>query len=156
MGTKVALASNSSVLRTRWHVWATATIETSVTPLLCKKRGRAVAEQIRIKLNPATVPFQPLPLDPQAKRSLSARTVFWEQFTVVGYGRRSPISSKPLIDKPISRKRIRDWRTQYYFWSLRMPMSPQDGESKAQDAAHQAVAWAKVWLNHTMPWAVSC
>jgi len=25
-------------------------------------------------------------------------------------------------------------------------MSPQDGESKAQDAAHQAVALAKVWL----------
>ena len=124
------------------HVWAHSYdrhISHSIT--LQEEVARAVAEQIRIKLNPAySGPSSPLPLDPQANEAYLRGRYFGNQFTVVGYGKAITYFQQAINRQANFAEAYSGLADSYYFLVVTDAMSPQDGESKAQDAAHQAVA----------------
>jgi TolB-like protein/DNA-binding winged helix-turn-helix (wHTH) protein len=124
------------------HVWAHSYdrhISHSIT--LQEEVARAVAEQIRIKLNPAySGPSSPRPLDPQTNEAYLRGRYFGNQFTVVGYGKAITYFQQAIDRQANFAEAYSGLAESYYFLVVTDAMSPQDGESKAQDAAHQAVA----------------
>jgi len=103
--------------------------------------ARAVAEQIRIKLSPAySGPSSPQPLDPQANEAYLRGRYFGNQFTVVGYGKAITYFQQAIDRQASFAEAYSGLADSYYFLVVTDAMSPRDGESKAQDAAHQAVA----------------
>lgn len=124
------------------HIWAHSydrNISHSI--ILQEEVARAVAEQIRIKLSPAySGPSSPRPLDPQANEAYLRGRYFGNQFTAVGY-RKAITYFQEAIDRQSSfAEAYSGLADSYYFLVVTDAMSPQDGESKAQDAAQHAVA----------------
>jgi TolB-like protein/Flp pilus assembly protein TadD len=124
------------------HVWSHSyDRQISHSIALQEEVARAVAEQIRIKLSPAySGPSSPQSLDPQANEAYLRGRYFGNQFTVVGY-RRAITYFRQAIDRQASfAEAYSGLAESYYFLVVTDAMSPRDGESKAQDAAHNAVA----------------
>ena len=124
------------------HVWAHSydrNISHSIA--LQEEVARAVAEQIRIKLSPAySGPSSPQPLDPQANEAYLRGRYFGNQFTVDGYGKAIAYFQQAIDRQASFAEAYSGLADSYYFLVVTDAMSPQDGESKAQDAAQQAVA----------------
>ncbi|HKV62917.1 MAG TPA: winged helix-turn-helix domain-containing protein [Candidatus Acidoferrum sp.] len=124
------------------HVWARSydrNISHSIA--LQEEVARAVAEQIRIKLSPAyNGPASPQPLDEQANEAYLRGRYFGNQFTVVGYGKAIAYFQQAIDRQASFAEAYSGLADSYYFLVVTDAMSPRDGESKAQDAAHQAVA----------------
>ncbi len=124
------------------HVWAHSYdrhISRSIA--LQEEVARAVAEQIRIKLSPAyNGHSSPQPLDPQANEAYLRGRYFGNQFTVVGYGKAITYFQQAIDRQASFAEAYSGLADSYYFLVVTDAMSPRDGESKAQDAAHQAVA----------------
>ena len=101
----------------------------------------AVAEQIRIKLNPAySGPPSPRPLDPQANEAYLRGRYFGNQFTVAGYGKAIAYFQQAIDRQSSFAEAYSGLADSYYFLVVTDALSPQDGVSKAHDAARQAVA----------------
>ena len=127
------------------HVWAHSyDRQISHSIALQEEVARAVAEQIRIKLNPAySGPPSPLPLDPQANEAYLRGRYFGNQFTVAGYGRAIAYFQQAIDRQASFAEAYSGLADSYFFLVVTDAMSPRDGVSKAQDAAHQAVALGK-------------
>jgi len=123
------------------HVWAHSyDRQISHSIALQEEVARAVAEQIRIKLNPAySGPSSPLPLDPQANEAYLRGRYFGNQFTVAGYGKAIAYFQQAIDRQASFAEAYSGLADSYYFLVVTDAMSPRDGESKAQEAAHQAV-----------------
>ena len=124
------------------HIWAHSyDRHISHSIALQEEVARAVAEQIRIKLNPAySGPAGPPPLDPQANEAYLRGRYFGNQFTVVGYGKAITYFQQAIDRQASFAEAYSGLADSYYFLVVTDAMSPRDGESKAQEAAHQAVA----------------
>lgn len=123
------------------HVWAHSyDRQISHSIALQEEVARAVAEQIRIKLNPAySGPSSPLPLDPQANEAYLRGRYFGNQFTVAGYGKAIAYFQQAIDRQASFAEAYSGLADSYYFLVVTDAMSPRDGESKAREAAHQAV-----------------
>lgn len=123
------------------HVWAHSydrNISHSIA--LQEEVARAVAEQIRIKLSPAySGPSSPQPFDPQANEAYLRGRYFGNQFTVAGYGKAIAYFQQAIDRQANFAEAYSGLADSYYFLVVTDAMSPQDGESKAQDAAQKAV-----------------
>jgi TolB-like protein/DNA-binding winged helix-turn-helix (wHTH) protein/Flp pilus assembly protein TadD len=127
--------------RDQSHVWAHSyDRQISRSIALQEEVAKAVAEQIRIKLNPAHgSSSHSLPLDPQANEAYLRGRYFGNQFTVDGY-RKAIVHFQQAIDHdPNFAEAYSGLADSYYFLVVTDSMSPQDGESKALDAARKAV-----------------
>jgi len=124
------------------HVWAHSyDRHISHSIALQEEVARAVAEQIRIKLNPANNgPSGPSRLDPQANEAYLRGRYFGNQFTVVGYRKAITYFQQAISRDPSFAEAYSGLAESYYFLVVTDSMSPQDGESNAQDAARQAIA----------------
>jgi len=124
------------------HVWAhSCDRHISHSIALQEEVARAVAEQIRIKLSPAYKgPSSPIPVDPQANEAYLRGRYFGNQFTVVGYGKAITYFQQAIDRQASFAEAYSGLADSYYFLVVTDAMSPRVGESKAQDAAHQAVA----------------
>jgi TolB-like protein/DNA-binding winged helix-turn-helix (wHTH) protein/Flp pilus assembly protein TadD len=124
------------------HVWAHSyDRHISHSIALQEEVARAVAEQIRIKLSPAySGPSSPQSLDPQANEAYLRGRYFGNQFTVVGYGKAITYFQQAIDRQASFAEAYSGLAESYYFLVVTDAMSPRDGESKAQDAAHKAVA----------------
>jgi len=123
------------------HVWAHSyDRQISHSIALQEEVARAVAEQIRIKLNPAySGPPSPLPLDPQANEAYLRGRYFGNQFTVAGYGRAIAYFQQAIDRQASFAEAYSGLADSYFFLVVTDAMSPRDGESKAQEAAQHAV-----------------
>ena len=124
------------------HVWAHSyDRHISHSIALQEEVARAVAEQIRIKLSPAYKgPSNPLPLDPQANEAYLRGRYFGNQFTVAGYGKAIAYFQQAIDRQSSFAEAYSGLADSYYFLVVTDALSPQDGVSKAHDAARQAVA----------------
>jgi TolB-like protein/DNA-binding winged helix-turn-helix (wHTH) protein/Flp pilus assembly protein TadD len=124
------------------HVWAHSyDRHISHSIALQEEVARAVAEQIRIKLSPAySGPSSPQSLDPQANEAYLRGRYFGNQFTVVGYGKAITYFQQAIDRQASFAEAYSGLADSYYFLVVTDAMPPRDGESKAQDAARQAVA----------------
>ncbi|MGC2195354.1 MAG: tetratricopeptide repeat protein [Terriglobales bacterium] len=131
------------LIRTRdqVHVWANSydrQVSHSIT--LQEEVAKAVAEQIRIKLSPAYQgPPGSRPLDPQANEAYLRGRYFGNQFTVEGYRKAIAYFQQAIERDPGFAEAYSGLADSYYFLVVTDAMSPQAGESKAWDAARQAV-----------------
>ena len=141
-GDQVRISAQLIRTRDQVHVWAHSyDRQISHSIALQEEVARAVAEQIRIKLNPAySGPSSPRPLDPQANEAYLRGRYFGNQFTVVGYGKAIAYFQQAIARQSSFAEAYSGLADSYYFLVVTDAMSPEDGESKAQDAAHQAVA----------------
>jgi TolB-like protein/Tfp pilus assembly protein PilF len=124
------------------HVWANSyDRQTSYSIALQEEVAKAVAEQIRIKLSPAyRGPARSRPLDPQANEAYLRGRYFGNQFTVEGYGKALVYFQQALDRDPGFAEAHSGLADSYYFLVVTDSMSPRTAESKALDAARQAVA----------------
>jgi len=135
---------SAQLIRTRdqVHVWAHSyDRQISHSIALQEEVAMAVAEQIRIKLNPAySGPPSPRPLDPQANEAYLRGRYFGNQFTVAGYGKAIAYFQQAIDRQSSFAEAYSGLADSYYFLVVTDALSPQDGVSKAHDAARQAVA----------------
>lgn len=135
---------SAQLIRTRdqVHVWAHSyDRQISHSIALQEEVAREVAEQIRIKLNPAyRGPSSPLPLDPLANEAYLRGRYFGNQFTVAGYGKAIAYFQQAIDRQSGFAEAYSGLADSYYFLVVTDAMSPEDGESKARDAALRAVA----------------
>jgi TolB-like protein/DNA-binding winged helix-turn-helix (wHTH) protein/Flp pilus assembly protein TadD len=103
--------------------------------------AKAVAEQIEIKLRPAySGPANQRPLDPQANEAYLRGRYFENQFTVAGFEKAISYFQQAIDRDPNLAEAYSGLSDSYHFLVVTDAMSTQDGESKALDAAQQAVA----------------
>lgn len=124
------------------HVWANS-YDRNVSHSIAVQEevAKAVAEQIRIKLNPGYGdPAKPHPLDPQANEAYLRGRYFGNQFTVEGYRKAITYFQQALDRDHNFAEAYSGLADSYYFLVVTDAMSPQEGESKALSAARQAVA----------------
>jgi TolB-like protein/DNA-binding winged helix-turn-helix (wHTH) protein/Flp pilus assembly protein TadD len=123
------------------HVWANSyDRQTSHSIALQEEVAKAVAEQIRIKLSPAySGPTPSRPLDPLANEAYLRGRYFGNQFTVEGYGKAIAYFQQAIDRDPGFAEAYSGLADSYYFLVVTDSMSPQTAETKALDAARQAV-----------------
>jgi TolB-like protein/DNA-binding winged helix-turn-helix (wHTH) protein/Tfp pilus assembly protein PilF len=103
--------------------------------------ARAVAEQIKIKLSPTSADIsRSRPLDPEANEAYLRGRYFGNQFTIDGYRKAIAYFQQAIDRDPNFAEAYSGLADSHYFLVVTDAMSPQDGESKALDAARQAVA----------------
>jgi len=132
------------LIRTRdqVHLWAHSyDRQISHSIALQEDVAKAVAEQIKINLRPAYGgPSNLRPLDPQANEAYLRGRYFGNQFTVAGLQKAATYFQQAIDRDPNFAEAYSGLADSYYFLVVTDAMSPQDGESKALDAARQAVA----------------
>ena len=124
------------------HVWAHSyDRQISHSIALQEEVARAVAEQIKIKLSLAHGgPSGLRPLNPQANEAYLRGRYFWNQFTVAGYGKAIAYFQQAIDRDPSFAEAYSGLAESYYLLVVTDAMSPQEGESKALEAARKAVA----------------
>jgi TolB-like protein/DNA-binding winged helix-turn-helix (wHTH) protein/Tfp pilus assembly protein PilF len=132
------------LIRTRdqVHLWAhNYDRQVSHSIALQEDVAKAVAEQIKIKLRPAySGPSNQRPLDSQANEAYLRGRYFGNQFTVASLEKAISYFQQAIDRDPNFAEAYSGLADSYYFLVVTDAISPQDGESKALDAARQAVA----------------
>jgi len=141
-GDRVRISAQLIRTEDQVHVWAQSyDRQISHSIALQEEVARAVAEQIRIKLNPTyRGPSSPLPLDPEANEAYLRGRYFGNQFTAAGYWKAIAYFQQAINQQSSFAEAYSGLADSYYFLVVTDAMSPEEGVSKAQEAARQAVA----------------
>jgi len=141
-GDRVRISAQLIRTEDQVHVWAQSyDRQISHSIALQEEVARAVAEQIRIKLNPTyRGPSSPLPLDPKANEAYLRGRYFGNQFTAAGYWKAIAYFQQAINQQSSFAEAYSGLADSYYFLVVTDAMSPEEGVSKAQEAARQAVA----------------
>jgi TolB-like protein/DNA-binding winged helix-turn-helix (wHTH) protein/Tfp pilus assembly protein PilF len=124
------------------HLWAhNYDRQVSHSIALQEDVAKAVAEQIKIKLRPSYSSSSNLhPLDPEANEAYLRGRYFGNQFTVEGLQKAATYFQQAIDRDPNFAEAYSGLADSYYFLCVTDAISPLEGESKALEAARQAVA----------------